>query len=196
MKGTKKDIYSFFQNGQNTIRNLENKINKLEQDLKLKNNESDDFDFDDFNDISKKMNNIYEEIKEVKKKINRYPFILEKGEKLMSIIISSRDEKMLYSLPCKNNNTINDIEKKLYREFPEYYDNKNIFLYKGKIINKFETFQKNNIKNGDILILELADNLNLGFKNIKKNELNNYEDILKYEIEKLKKENAKKKMLF
>ena len=190
MKGTKKDIYSFFQNGQNTIRNLENKINKLEQDLKLKNNESDDFDFDDFNDISKKMNNIYEEIKEVKEKINRYPFILEKGEKLMSIIISSRDEKMLYSLPCKNNNTINDIEKKLYREFPEYYDNKNIFLYKGKIINKFETFQKNNIKNGDILILELADNLNLGFKNIKKNELNNYEDILKYEIEKLKKENA------
>ena len=66
LKGTKKDIYSFFQNGQNTIRNLENKINKLEQDLKLKNNESDDFDFDDFNDISKKMNNIYEEIKEVK----------------------------------------------------------------------------------------------------------------------------------
>ena len=38
----------------------------------------------------------------------------------MSIIISSRDEKMLYSLPCKNNNIINDKEKKLYREFPEY----------------------------------------------------------------------------
>jgi len=128
----------------------------LEQDLKLKNNE-----MDDFNDISKKINNIYEEIKDVKEKLRRYPFILEKGEKLMSIIISSRDEKMLYSLPCKNNNTINDIEKKFYKEFPEYFDNKNIFLYKGKLVDKFETLQKNNIKNGDILILEFADNINI-----------------------------------
>ena len=50
----------------------------------------------------------------------------------MSIIISSRDEKILYSLPCKNNNTINDIEKKFYKEFPEYLDNKNIFYIKEK----------------------------------------------------------------
>ena len=88
--------------------------------------------------------------------LQRNPFILRKGEKLMSIIISSK--KMLYSLPCKNNNTINDIEKELYKEFPEYSKTKNIFLYKGKIINKFETLQKNNIKNGDILILEKVNN--------------------------------------
>ena len=89
--------------------------------------------------------------------LQRNPFILRKGEKLMSNIISSKDEKMLYSLPCKNNNTINDIEKELYKEFPEYSKTKNIFLYKGKMINKFETFQKNNIKNGDVLILDQVD---------------------------------------
>ena len=73
----------------------------------------------------------------------------------MSIIISSRDEKIRYSLICKNNNTINDIEKELYKAFPKYSKTKNIFLYNGKIINKFETLQKNLIKNGDILILDI-----------------------------------------
>ena len=43
----------------------------------------------------------------------------------MSIIISSRDDKILYSLVCENNNTINDIEKELYKVFPEYYKDKN-----------------------------------------------------------------------
>ena len=109
-------------------------------------------------DINEKINNLDKEIKDLKKILKTNPFILRKGEKLMSIIISSKDEKMLYSLPCKNNNTINDIEKELYKEFPEYSNTKNIFLYKGKIINKFETFQKNNIKNGDILILEEVNN--------------------------------------
>ena len=109
-------------------------------------------------DINEKINNLDKEIKDLKKILKTNPFILRKDEKLMSIIISSKDEKMLYSLPCKNNNTINDIEKELYKEFPEYSYTKNIFLYKGKIINKFETFQKNNIKNGDILILEKVNN--------------------------------------
>ena len=62
-------------------------------------------------------------------------------------------------MPCKNTNTINDIEKELYEVFPEYSNTKNIFLYKGQIItNKFETLQKNKIKNGEILILDRVDN--------------------------------------
>ena len=71
----------------------------------------------------------------------------------MSIIISSKDEKIHYSLICKNNNTINDIEKELYKIFPEYSQGNNIFLFKEKKIEKFQTLQINNIKNGDILIL-------------------------------------------
>ena len=72
----------------------------------------------------------------------------------MSIIISSKDEKILYSLICKNNNTINDIEKEIYKVYPEYPQVNNIFLYKGKKIGKFQTLESNNIKKGDILILE------------------------------------------
>ena len=107
--------------------------------------------------IDETKSNINKKNKELKEKLNQFPFFLENVEKLMSIIISSKDEKLLYSLPCKNTNTINDIEEEFYKEFPEYSKTKNIFSYKGKIINKFETFQKNKIKNGDILILEQVD---------------------------------------
>ena len=125
-----------------------NKLIKENKDLNVKNE-----------DLNIKNNFLNKENKDLKEKLNRYPFIIEKGEALISIIISSRDEKILYSIPCKNTNTINDIEKELYEVFPEYSNTKNIFLYKGQIItNKFETLQKNKIKNGEILILDRVDN--------------------------------------
>ena len=124
-----------------------------------KKNENIIEDINEKNENLKKENkDLKKEIKDLKEKLRRYPFVLEEGEKLISIIISSKDEKMHYPLFCKNNNTINDIEKELYKEFPEYSKTKNIFYYKGKIINKNETFQKNKIKNGDILILEQLNN--------------------------------------
>ena len=54
-------------------------------------------------DINEKINNLNKEINDLKEKLKRYPFVLEKGEQLISIIISSRDEKILYSLSCKSN---------------------------------------------------------------------------------------------
>ena len=111
-------------------------------------------------DMIKQNNSLLKKIKDLENKLKRYPLILEKDEKLISIIISSRDEKVHYSLICKNNNTINDIEEELYKVYPEYSEWNNIFLYKGKKIGKFQTLQSNNIKNGDILILDQVNNLN------------------------------------
>ena len=135
---------------------IENDLNEKNEEQKEKNEDikEKNEDVQEKNeDINEKINNLNKEINDLKEKLKRYPFILEKGEQLMSIIISSRDEKILYSLSCKSNNTINDIEKELCEAFPEYSETENIFSYKGKIINKFETFQKNHLKNGDILIL-------------------------------------------
>ena len=138
-----------------------NKLIKENKNLKEKNynltKENNDLNINnrDLKNKSKFLNN---EIKDLKEKLNRYPFLLENNEELISIIIYSRDEKIIYPIPCKNTNIINDIEKELYKVFPEYSNNKNIFLYKGKKINKFETLQKNKIKNGDILILDRVDN--------------------------------------
>ena len=135
----------------------ENKIEDINEKNEILNEENEDIN-EKNEDLNENIKNLKKENKDLKEKLRRYPFILEKGEKLMSIIVSSRDEKILYSLTCKNNNTIIDIEKELYKEFPEYSKTKNIFLYKGKKLNKLETFQKNKIKNGDILILEQVNN--------------------------------------
>ena len=92
-------------------------------------------------------------IKDLNEKIKRYPFILEKNEKIISIIFSSVDQNVNYSLICKNTDTINRLEEKLYKEFPNLSERENYFLCKGKLLNKFHSFEKNYIKNGDIIVL-------------------------------------------
>jgi len=54
---------------------------------------------------------------------------------------------------CKNTFTIKDLEKEFYKEYPEISETENYFMYKGKIVDRFKTFESNHIKNGDILIL-------------------------------------------
>ena len=64
---------------------------------------------------------------------------------------------MLYSLICKNTDTISILENKLYKEYPDFADSDNIFLSKGTVINKYKTFESYKIKNGDIIILNKRD---------------------------------------
>ena len=98
-----------------------------------------------------------EQINELKEKIKRYPFILEKNERLMSIIFYSVDQKVHYPMICKNTDTIHKLEEKLYEEYPNLSERENYFLFKGGLINKFQSFEKMKIKNGDIIILNQND---------------------------------------
>ena len=64
---------------------------------------------------------------------------------------------MHYSMICKNTDTLNYLEPKLYKEFPNFIESDNIFLCKGTVINRYKTFESYNIKNGDILVLNKRD---------------------------------------
>jgi len=90
-------------------------------------------------------------------KIKRYPVILEKGEKLISIIFSSVNQNFNYSLICKNTDNIQKIEEQLYNQYPQLMETENYFSFKGKLLNRFQAFEKNNIKNGDTIILKPID---------------------------------------
>ena len=163
-----KNKINSYDNQQNINNNLLNEIKKLhklqEQTIqshnqlfnsitKLGNNNSN-LSNNSNDSIIKLIKDKEDEIKDLKKKLKRYPFILEKNEKIMSIIFSSLDEKINCSLLCKNTDNINKIEKQLYKEYPNLFENQNyIFLCKGKIINRYQTFESNHIKNGDIIIL-------------------------------------------
>ena len=126
----------------NSLNNLENTINISNGNINSN---------DSFLKLNKDKENIINDLNE---KLKRFPFILEKNEKLISVIFSSFDEKINYSVICKNTDNIHKIEDELYKEYPNLFENQNIiFLYKGKIINRYQTLESNHIKNGDTIIL-------------------------------------------
>ena len=78
---------------------------------------------------------------------------LSKGEKLISVIFTSSDEKMLYSIICKNTQKFNELEKKLYDDYPTYLEYDNSFMINGKIVNKDKYLDENKIRNNNIILL-------------------------------------------
>ena len=98
------------------------------------------------------------EIKELKLKLSRYPMELKDGEKLMTVNFTSVDSKIHnYSIICKNTEIFNNIEKKLYEDYNEYYDTENYFTVNGKKIHKYKNLEENNIHNNDAIILNIID---------------------------------------
>ena len=94
------------------------------------------------------------EIKELKLKLSRFPFVVEEGEKLMSVNFVSTDKKLISSIICKNTDEFNKIESQLYKNHPEYFKNEISFTFNGKKIKGFKTLEQNGIKNDDIIIMK------------------------------------------
>ena len=96
------------------------------------------------------------EIKELKMKLSRYPLQLDEGDKLMSLIFTSADKVIHHSVICKNNDLFSNVENRLYDDgFPEYKESENFFTFNGVKINKNKTLEENNIKNSDVIILNV-----------------------------------------
>ena len=142
------------QNQKNDLLQLNNNLQKKINDLKIKikninNNQIAHHDSGNNSELLK----LYKNIMELNEKLKRYPYILEQNEKLISVIFTSVDQKTHYSLICKNTHSIHDLEAELYKEYPDYCNSENYFLSKGKSLDKFQTLEKNHIKNGDVIIL-------------------------------------------
>jgi len=89
----------------------------------------------------------------LREKLSRYPLELSKGEKLISVIFTSSDEDMYYSIICKNTQKFIELEKKLYNNYPEYSESDNFFMINENRVNKDKSLDENNIRNNDIIIL-------------------------------------------
>ena len=87
------------------------------------------------------------------------PYILDKNEKLMTIIFISFEEDIHYSLICKNTDKFNKIENLLYEKYPEYEESENYFTVNGNKIIKSKTIEQNKINNSDIIILNKFEDL-------------------------------------
>ena len=139
--------------------NENNKIELIEI-IELLNNEFKNF-YDSQNIIKDKDNSnkdiiikeLNKEIDKLKEKLSRYPFELSKGEKLISVIFTSSDQNMFYSIICKNTQKFTELEEKLYNDYPEYSKSNNYFIINGNRVNKNKSLDENKIRNSDIIIL-------------------------------------------
>ena len=84
---------------------------------------------------------------------SRFPFELLENEKLMTVIIMSGDQKIHYSIICKNTEKFTTIEHKLYEKYPEYLESENYFLINGNKVNKYKSLYEIKIKNSDIIFM-------------------------------------------
>lgn len=74
------------------------------------------------------------------------------SEESMTIKFSSSDEKIKdYEIKCKESDTFVDIEKKIYKDYPQYKDEEPTFKLNGKKIKRFKTIKENEIKDNDII---------------------------------------------
>ena len=72
----------------------------------------------------------------------------------MTVIFISVDQKIHYSLICKNTDDFIRLEKKLYDEYPEYKESENYFMVHGTKVNKYKNLEENKIVDNDIITLK------------------------------------------
>ena len=135
---------------------LEEKNKKLENDIKKLKEENEK----NLNSDLKQMQLLETllkkdlEIEDLKKKLTRFPFILEEGEELMHInIVSTEFNIQNYSIICKSTDVFNQIENKLYEGFPKLKDEATYFIFDGKKINSNKTIIENGIKDNGVVIM-------------------------------------------
>ena len=172
------ELMQQLNNEKNKNEKLNKKISELENEIKNEKSKNKDLE-EEIKQLRKKINNLKlesennrkflenldikdyckiilekdKEINELKNKLSRFPFILNEGEKLISVNFQSLNESLSYIVICKNTDIFNTIEKKLYEEYPEYLESENYFEIKGKKINKYKSLEKNKIHNNDIIII-------------------------------------------
>ena len=93
------------------------------------------------------------ELNEEKKKVGVFL------SKTIAINFLSTDHRINYPIACMNSDVFLDVEEKLYTEYPELR-NKNIyFIANGDVINRNNTLEQNNIKNGNQILIHFKENI-------------------------------------
>jgi len=83
---------------------------------------------------------------------------LKPGEKIYAINFTSADQNIgHYCIACKNTDIFAKLEIKLYEDYPEYKEKETYFIKNGDRINRFKSLDENNIKNNDVLMLNICD---------------------------------------
>jgi len=147
------------------IEKLETMIKDKEKEIKeekSQNNElikkiNDIKNISSSNKILELFDRIEEKDNEIKELKQILPFEYSKGEKVFIVTFLSLNEDIHYSMICKNTDNFYRLEITFYNKFPEFKDENNIFFINGKIINKLNNLESNNINDNDIIIFKTVN---------------------------------------
>ena len=108
-------------------------------------------------DYNNQINNLKNELNELKKKISNDGNIKEYVDYNNIIVVHfiSGDGKINHGIKCLKTDTFAKVEEKLYQIYDEFRETNNIFLVGGNIVKRFKTMLENNIKNGDKIQLQV-----------------------------------------
>ena len=120
-------IISNFHNNQNNNIDINNKINNLNEMLKMK-------------DIM--INDLKNQLK--KKEHKNVDF-----DDILFVHFISLDQNINYGIKCLKTDTFAEVEEKLYQKYGEYRETNNNFTANGRIILRFKSISDNHIKDGD-----------------------------------------------
>ena len=109
----------------------------------------------DINELSKELRLKDKEIKILK---NTFPFEIKQGDRIMTIIFTTTDQKFFHSIICKNTDIFANLVSQLFKEYPDYKDKSVYFMCNGIIIKEYKSLDENKIKNRDIILLNLLSN--------------------------------------
>ena len=151
------------QMGQNmNMMNNNNMNNQIGQNMNMMNNNN--MNSQKEVELNKKIEELSKNLNEMSKKLSILKDFKSESESqslleenLFSIIFVSADQKVHYSIVCKNSDPFYKVEQKLYEEYPELKEKDLFFLNNGKSINRNKTVAENKIKNGYIITIFEAD---------------------------------------
>ena len=76
----------------------------------------------------------------------------------MCVIFQSfTDQTIHYPFLCTNKQIFNSLENKLYEKSPESKLTNNYFVSNGKIINKYQTMEENNLQDGAVICMDINE---------------------------------------
>jgi DNA repair exonuclease SbcCD ATPase subunit len=161
------------KNLEEEIQKLKNKLNELKNNNNILINENNNLkqrleNTNQFNQINQmnqfnqmninEINNLRQIIIQKDKEINELKSKLPNNKVYMNDIMVinflSTDQNIRCGIPCLADDTIAEVEEKLYQQFNEFRNTNNILLFGGNIILRFKKVRENNIHNGDTVLIQ------------------------------------------
>ena len=69
----------------------------------------------------------------------------------------SNNQEFHYPIVCNENDLISRLEEELYNEYPKYKDYNTYLTCHGTQLKRFKTIKENNIKKGDVILVNIIE---------------------------------------